>query len=77
MREPTGKIVGRVRLEMMGRGFDSVATTEVFDAEPLRELRTGRMVLRFDCKRWWKFPQLARYGCWLVLCHTLIDGSTI
>ena len=72
MPRPDSKIVGRVRLGMTGRGFDSVATPEVFDEVLLREVKTGRMVLYGDCGRWWKFPRLAGYGCWL---EHLLDAA--
>jgi hypothetical protein len=72
MPRPDSQIVGRVRLRMMGRGFDFVPTPAVLDDVLLREVRTGRMVLYVDSGRWWKFPRLAGYGCWL---ERLLDAA--
>jgi hypothetical protein len=58
-----GHLVGRVRLEMLGRGFAPVATPPFFDDGPLLELR--RTVLPAHGNRWWKFPGLVRYSRWL------------
>src|SRR5207249_2632206 len=53
------------RLEMRERGFTLVDTPSFFDDALLLRLPRSRTVLPFDCKRWWKYPQLARYACWL------------
>jgi hypothetical protein len=65
MPRSTGNSAGGVRLDMLGRGFALVHTPRFLDDDLFRRLRTSRMVLPFHCPRWWKFPQLARYGCWL------------
>jgi hypothetical protein len=50
---------------MQGRGFALVGTPRFFDGGlPLR-IKRSQTVLPFHCKRWWHFPELARYGCWL------------
>jgi len=56
---------GGVRRDMSGRGFALVDTPPFFDDDLLLRLNRSRTVLRFHTKRWWQFPQLARYGCWL------------
>jgi hypothetical protein len=61
----TDACVGWVRREMAERGFSLVDTPLVFDESLSFRLRKTRLVMPFDCKRWWKYPQLARYGCWL------------
>jgi hypothetical protein len=50
---------------MQGRGFALVDTPPFFDEDLLRASRRNSMVLRSACKRWWRFPQLAQYACWL------------
>lgn len=50
---------------MKGRGF-ALADTSPFFGERLRpRFRRRRMVLSGHDKRWWRFPELARYACWL------------
>jgi hypothetical protein len=61
----TGKLVGGVRLEMLGRGFTLVKTPRFFDEGLYLRLERGTTVLPFDSKRWDRLPQLARYVCWL------------
>lgn len=61
----TGPCVGGVRLNMGERGFALVDTPPFFDDDLLRRLGRNQTVLPFHGKRWWQFPQLARYGCWL------------
>jgi hypothetical protein len=50
---------------MLAPGFALVRTPAFFDADLFLRLKRGRTVLPPDSKRWWKFPQLARYACWL------------
>jgi hypothetical protein len=66
-----------MRQEMLERGFTRVGTPPFFDDRLLRGLKKGRTVLPSNCKRWWKFPQLARYGFWLdgLLGRSLCDES--
>jgi hypothetical protein len=61
----TNRVVSRVRLDMAGRGFTLLGTPRFLDEGLLLRLQGGTTVLPSDCPRWWKFPQLARYGCWL------------
>jgi hypothetical protein len=56
--------VAGVRLDMLGRGF-ALVDTPPFDDRLSDQLRRRRTTLRAGDSRWWKFPQLARYGCWL------------
>jgi hypothetical protein len=60
-----GKIIGRFRLEMMGRGFTLVDTPTFFDEGVVLRSKKIRMVVPFNINRCWKFPELVRYGCWL------------
>jgi hypothetical protein len=57
--------VARVRREMSEPGFTLVDTPSLFDESLSFRLRKTRLVMESDGKRWWKYPQLARYGCWL------------
>jgi hypothetical protein len=50
---------------MLSRGFTLVNTPRFFDDEPLFRQKRCNVVLNSNCTRWWKFPQLARYGRWL------------
>ena len=50
---------------MMGRGFALAPTPLCSDDLLLKELHGGRSAPRPGSKRWWKFPRLNRYGCWL------------
>jgi hypothetical protein len=61
----TDACVSGARREMLGRGFVLVGTPRFFDENLFRRLRQGRLMLPFDSKRWWKYPELARYACWL------------
>jgi hypothetical protein len=58
------KLVTQVRSEMMTRGFTLLRVPMSPD-----NLHPGRInksiLLSFHTKRWWKFPQWARYACWL------------
>jgi hypothetical protein len=65
MPQQTSTCVSRVRLEMLQRGFSLVDTPSFLDDSLLRRLKRSKTVLPFHSKRWWKYPQLARYGCWL------------
>jgi hypothetical protein len=49
---------------MTGWGF-ALVDTPAFRDGVLARLRGRSRVLTLQDKRWWKFPQLARYGCWL------------
>jgi hypothetical protein len=60
-----GHLVGRVRLEMLGRGFAPVATPPFSDDGQLLELTRSGTALPARGDRWWKFPALVRYGRWL------------
>lgn len=61
----TGPSVGGVRQDMMGRGFALVDTPPCFGDDLLLRTKKMRTVLPADDKRWWRFPPLARYACWL------------
>jgi hypothetical protein len=50
---------------MAGRGFTLLDTPPFFDDDLFLRLKRRRMVLPAGCKRWWKYPPLARYACWL------------
>jgi len=50
---------------MSGRGFALVDTPPFFADDLLLRLKRTRTALPFHDKRWWQFPQLAHYGCWL------------
>src|SRR5262245_51830246 len=65
MARQTSTDVDRVRLEMLERGFSFVDTPCFLDDDLFHRLRRSKTVLPFHSKRWWKYPQLARYGCWL------------
>jgi len=54
-----------LRQDMRGRGFTLVGTPVFFDDGVLPRLTRARTVLPSHAKLWWKFPQLARYACWL------------
>jgi hypothetical protein len=57
--------VAAVRLDMLERGFALVNTPSLCDTDLLRRLKRLRTTLAFHCQRWWKYPLLARYACWL------------
>jgi hypothetical protein len=61
----TGELVGGARRDMVGRGLSLVNTPWFFDDGLFLRLKRRRTVMPFHCQRWWKFPQLARYGSWL------------
>jgi hypothetical protein len=64
---------------MLGRGF-ALVNGPSFRAEGLvQRLRRRRTVLPSDSKRWWQYPQLARYGCWLegLLSRALPEESVV
>ena len=65
MARQTSTCVSRVRLEMLERGFSFVDTPSFFDEGLFRRLKRSKTVLPFHSERWWKYPQLAGYGCWL------------
>ena len=65
MRLPTSQWIDSARLELLGRGFTLVDTPSFLDDGLFRRLKRSKTVLPFHSKRWWKYPQLARYGCWL------------
>jgi hypothetical protein len=50
---------------MTARGFALVDTPPFFDDDLFYRLRRTRTVLSYHSKRWWQFPQLACYACWL------------
>ena len=62
---PTSQWIDSARLELLGRGFTLVDTPPSFDDGLFRRLKRSKTVLPFHSKRWWKYPQLARYGNWL------------
>jgi len=58
----TGQLTGRVRLEMLERGFSLVGTPGFLDlGSSLGQKKS--LMLPFRSKLWWKYPQLAQYGC--------------
>jgi len=61
----SGETARDVRLEMLERGFSLLATPWFFELDLLVKSKGRTTVLRYDSKRWWTFPQLARYACWL------------
>src|SRR5262245_66486136 len=65
MARQTSTCVSRVRLEMLDRRFSLVDTPSFFEDGLFRGLKRSKTVLPFHSKRWWKYPQLARSGCWL------------
>src|SRR5262245_20353447 len=62
---------------MTGCGFARMDTPAFFDGQLLLRLKRTRTVLRSHDKRWWRFPQLARYACWLetLLAEALPEES--
>jgi hypothetical protein len=50
---------------MTGRGFALVDTPPCFGGDLLLRMKRTRTVLPAHDKRWWRFPPLARYACWL------------
>lgn len=56
---------GKMRREMLERGFTLLDTPPFFDDGLFRTLKKSRLTLLVSSKRWWKFAPLARYGCWL------------
>jgi len=77
MQRLSGNLVGGMRLDMLERGFTLVDSPRFFDDRLLLRLKKSRTVQPFHSNRWWKFPQLARYGCWLerLLDKTLPEES--
>lgn len=63
----TGPRIDKLRRDMSGPGFGLVDTPPFFDDGLLVRLRRQRTVLLAPDKRWVRFPQLARYACWLEL----------
>ena len=62
---PTSQWIDSARLELLGRGFTLVDTPPFFDHGLFHRLKRSKTVLPYHSKRWWKYPQLARYGNWL------------
>ena len=62
---PTGQFAGAVRLTMLEHGYALVETPTFLDDDLFLRLTRRKTVLQFHDKRWWKYPKLARYGCWL------------
>jgi hypothetical protein len=60
-----GRLVGRVRLEMLARGFAPIPTPSFLADGSLRRMKRDRLVLPSDSRRWSRWPQLARYRSWL------------
>jgi hypothetical protein len=50
---------------MMTRGFTLVNTPRLCAESLCRRIKKGTLILRLDDKRWWKYPELARYARWL------------
>jgi hypothetical protein len=65
MHLPTSQSIDSARLELLGRGFTLVDTPPFSDDGLLRKLKRRKTMLPSHSKRWWRYPQLARYGCWL------------
>jgi hypothetical protein len=61
----TGTDVAEVRREMLLRGFALLGTPPLFDPALIRTVKKSRITLPAHSKRWWRFPHLARYACWL------------
>jgi hypothetical protein len=59
------RTIGAVRLHMLERGFALVDTPRCFDDGRIAALTRSNTVLPCDSRRWWRFPQLSRYACWL------------
>jgi hypothetical protein len=57
---------------MLDGGFTLLETPRFFELGLLLRLKGRETVLPFDCKRWWRFPHLARYACWL---ETVLDRA--
>jgi hypothetical protein len=70
--QPNSKCIGSVRLDMLVRGFSLVSTPSFFDDDLFPRLTRRKTVLSYHAKRWWKYPQLARYACWL---ERLLNGA--
>jgi hypothetical protein len=77
MPRRAGTLVGAVRADLLGRGFTLVSAPRAFDGGLLVRLGRVRTSLRFDSDRWWKYPELARYACWLesLLAEALPEES--
>jgi hypothetical protein len=60
-----GHLIGRVRLEMLGRGFAPVATPPFSDDGQLLQLLRSSAALSPRGNRWLRFPALVRYSRWL------------
>lgn len=50
---------------MTGAGFALVDTPTCVGDDLLLRMKRTRTVLAAHDKRWWRFPPLARYSCWL------------
>jgi hypothetical protein len=58
---------------MLAGGFTLLETPRLIEMELLVTSKGRTTTLPGDCKRWWAFPKLARYACWLemMLCNAL------
>jgi len=50
---------------MLERGFTLLDTPQFFELGLALNLKGRTTELASDCKRWWRYPHLARYACWL------------
>jgi hypothetical protein len=57
---------------MMGCGFSLVDASSFFDDGSLLRLSSPRTEFHSHGKRWRRFPELARYACWL---ETLLEAA--
>jgi hypothetical protein len=65
MPGPSDDCAGVVRQDMLERGFALVDTPSLPDDCLSPRTKRSRTTLRSGDKKWWRFPPLARYGCWL------------
>jgi hypothetical protein len=61
----TGACAGAARQDLLGPGFSLLDTSPFLDNALLPRRHRQRTVLPSHDKRWWQFPQLARFACWL------------
>lgn len=59
------ELVGPVRQGMQGPGHCCVEAPCLFDRGQHGQLRRHRTILSPDSPQWHRFPELARYVCWL------------
>jgi hypothetical protein len=71
--------VDGVRRGMTGPGFFLVDTSQFFGDDSFRGFKRSNLVLPFDREGWGKFPQFARYACWLeqLLVRALPEESAL